>query len=130
MHRDKIQAALTKALTHIEEAINTMKASGSTEKALGDSLWAASAETEYALFLLALMQGDRAESAFMKRTSATRQIVELDIALAFARELFNSAKARVDENSFGASYEAASSARNLLLKAQEQLRKKRKEAER
>lgn len=127
MHRDKIQAALSKALTRLDEAINAMTTGDSDEKALADSLWTASAETEYAVFLLTLMKGDRTESAPSKCTSLTKQPIELDIALANARNLLQDAGTRVEEGSSERAYETAWSARNLLLKVQEQLEKKRKE---
>jgi len=127
MHRDKIQAALAKALSHLDEAVNTMTTGDSNEKALADSLWTASAETEYAVFLLTLMKGDRTESTPSKGTSPTKQPIELDVTLAHARNLLQGAGTKVDEGNFERAYETAWSARNLLLKAQEQLEKKRKE---
>ncbi len=127
MHRDKIQAALSKALTHLDQAINTMTTGESDEKAIADSLWTASAETEYAVFLLTLIEGDTREKAGSKHTSQTKQSIEPNVALAHARKLLQDAKARVEEENFEKAYETAWLTRKLLLKAQEQLEKKRKE---
>jgi len=124
MHRDKIEEALSKALSLLEEAVSMMTAKVGNGKALEDALWAASAETEYVVFLLVLGLGERPEDVSTKRSSTAKQSMELDDALTSAKEFLRSAKARVEGDRFEESYEAAWSARNLLLKAQELLKKK------
>jgi len=126
MNRDKIVTALSSALNHLEDSESAL--SNNDEKAVTDALWSASAETEYAVFLLSLMQGERAESASWKHGSSSKQSIEFKPALTSARELLRNAKEKVEAGNIEKGYEEAWTARNLLLKAQELLEKKRKEA--
>jgi len=127
MHRNKIEAALTIAINHLEDSLRTLP-NTNDEKALSDSLWSTSAETEYAVFLLSLTQGDRSESASWKHGSSSKQITELKPALASALELLRSAKSRVEAGNMEKGYQEAWTARSLLLKTQELLEKRRTEA--
>jgi len=127
MSRDKIEAALSAALKHTEDSLKTLLNNGD-EKAMSDSLWAGSAETEYAVFLLSLTLRDRAETALWKRSSSWKQIVEFKPALTSTLELLKSAKANLKAGNLEKSYEETWTARNLLLKVQELLERTRKEA--
>jgi len=127
MSRDKIESALSAALRHLEDSLNTLSNNGA-ETAVSDSLWSASAETEYAVFLLSLMLGDTAEGTSGKHTASSKHSMELKPALTTALELLKNAKTNIETGGIEKCYEESWAARNLLLKAQELLEKKRKEA--
>ena len=126
MHRDKIDNAISTALTYLEDSLRSL--SSNRGEAVSDSLWSASAETEYAVFLLSLTQGDKAESASWKHSSSSKHSIEFKPALTSALELLNKAKKSVEVGNFERGYKESWTARNLLLKARELLEKKRKEA--
>jgi hypothetical protein len=127
MSRDKIESALSAALRHLEDSLNTLSNNGA-EKAVSDSLWSASAEIEYAVFLLSLMLGDKAEDAPWKYSASSKHSMEFKPALTSALELLKNAKTNIEMGGVEKCYEEAWTARNMLLKAQELLEKKRKEA--
>lgn len=126
MHQDKIETALSAALEYIEDSVRALSGSND-ENALLDSLWLASAETEYAVFLLSLSQANSSENASWKHRSSSKQSIELKPALNSARELLRKAKVEIEAGNPEKSYREAWTARNLLLKAKELLEKKRKE---
>ncbi len=125
--RDKIESALSTALKHLENSLRILSNNGD-ETAISDSLWAASAETEYAVFLLALGQEDKTEIYSWKQISSAKQKIDFKLALTTAQELLKKAKAYVDTENLRESHKEAWTARNLLLKAQELVEKKRREA--
>lgn len=127
MHRDKTQVALSAALKNLEDSIKSLS-HGNDETAVSNSLWSASAEAEYAVFLLSLMHGDKSETAPWKHGSTPKKPIDLEGTLASARQLLENAKLKVEAGDLEKGYEEAWAARNLLLKAQELLEKKRKEA--
>jgi len=127
MHRDKIEAALSAALKNIGDSRRALS-NKNDEKALSDSLWSASAETEYAVFLLSLTQVDKSESASWKHETSAKQSIEIEPALVSAQKLLESAKTKIETEDFEKGYEETWMGRNLLLKVQELLEKKRKEA--
>lgn len=127
LSRDKIKSALSTALKHLENSLKILSNNGD-ETAISDSLWAASAETEYAVFLLALGQEDKTEIYSWKQISSAKQKMDFKLALATTQELLKKAKAYVDTENLRESHKEAWTARNLLLKAQELVEKKRKEA--
>jgi len=127
MHRDEIEAALSKALSHLEDSMKALS-TNNDEKAVSDALWSASSETEYAVFLLSLTQGNKAENVSWKHSSSSKQSTEFKPMLASARELLKTAKEKVESGRLEKGYEEAWTARNMLLKATDSLEKKRKEA--
>ena len=127
MSRDKIEAALSAALKHLEDSPKTLSNSGD-ENATADSLWAASAETEYAVFLLSLTLGNKAETASWKHSSSLKQAIEFEPALTSALELLQTGKANLEAGNLDKTCKETWTARSLLLRAQELLEKKRKEA--
>ncbi len=127
LSRDKIKSALSTALKHLENSLRILSNNGD-ETAISDSLWAASAETEYAVFLLALGQEDKTEIYSWKQISSAKQKIDFKLALTTAQELLKKAKAYVDTENLRESHKEAWTARNLLLKAQELVEKKRREA--
>jgi len=124
MQQDKIEAALTAASKHIEESIGAY--ARNDEKAMSNSLWTASSEMEYAVFLLSLLQGDNSKTP-SKQSSSTKQSMELQSSLTFTQKLLASAKANVHAGDCKKGYEEAWTARNLLLKVQDFVEKKRKD---
>jgi len=126
MHGEKIEAALSAALNHVEDSIQTLSNNGD-KKATSDSLWLASAETEYAVFLLSLVQGGKSENVQWKHDLPSKQTIEFKPTLIMVRELLNGAKAKVEKGTYEKGYEEAWKARILLLKTQELLDKKQKE---
>jgi hypothetical protein len=127
MHRDKIEASLSAALQHLDDAYRTLL-SNSDDQALSDLLWSAFAETEYAVFLLSLIQGEKSQSASWKYSPVSKQSIEFEPALTSARKLIKSATVKISTGDFEKSYEETWIARNSLLKAQELLEKKLKRA--
>jgi len=128
IHRDRIDAALTSSLRHLEDSVKALSSSAD-EKAVSGSLWLATADTEYAVFLMSLLQEDRSEAAW-KQGVASKQTTVLETTLASAQELIENAKANVEADRFEKGYEETWKARNLLLKAQELLEKRLKDTRR
>lgn len=127
MSREKVESALSAALKYLGDSLRAMSNNGD-EKTIADSLWSASAETEYAVFLLSLTQRDKTEGASWKHGSSSKQPIEFKPALTSAQELLQTARANVGADNLEKAYEETWTARNLLLKAQELLEKRRKEA--
>ncbi len=126
MQRDKVEAALSSALKYLEDSLMALS-TNNDKKNVSDSLWQASTETEYSVFLLSLKLGDKAEAASRKQASSSKQSIELKPALTSTLEFLKSAKASIEADNLEKGYEEAWKARNLLLKAHELLEKKRKE---
>jgi len=98
------------------------------EKAVVNSLWLASSETEYALFLFSLMHKEKSETPPWKQSSQPKQVVELGPALVSAQSFLKEARNNVESGVTERAYEEAWAARNLLLKVQELFEKKLKSA--
>jgi len=125
MQQDKIEAALTTALKHLEESVSAH--ARNDEHTMTNSLWLASSEAEYAVFLLSFTQSDKGEVNPLKLDSSPKQPFEPRLILTHAQQLLKSAKANAHVGEYRRSYEEAWAARNLLIKAQELLDKKRRE---
>lgn len=126
MSQEKIESALSAALRHLEDVMAAL--SNNDEHAFSDSLWSASVETEYAVFLLSLKLENKAKDASWKHSSSTKQLTKFKPALNTALKLLRNAKTGLERGRIKKSHEEAWTARNLLLKAQELLEKKRREA--
>jgi len=127
MQKEKIKDAINSAVTHLENSMRVL-AKNNDEKAVGNSLWLASSETEYALFLFSVMHPEKSESYPWKQSSQPKQVVDVGPALASAQSLFKEAKDNMEAGATEKAYEEAWTARSLLLKVQESLEKKRKSA--
>jgi len=125
MHKEKIQDAINSAVTHLDDSMRAL-AKNNDEKAAVNSLWLASSETEYALFLFSLMHREKSGSSTWKPSSQGRQIVEVDQALALAQSLLKEAKSNIGANATEKAYEEAWAAKDMLLKVQELFEKKRR----
>lgn len=127
MHKEKIKEALNSAVTYLDDSIRVL-AKENDEKAAINSLWLASSETEYALFLFSLMHPEKVGSSSWKQSSQTKQVVEVGPALASAQSLLKEAKNNMEAGTTEGAYEETWTARSLLLKVQEFFEKKRKSA--
>jgi len=127
MQKEKTRDAINSALTHLDNSIRAL-AKNNDEKAVVNSLWLASSETEYALFLFSFMQLEKSESSPWKQSSQSKQVVEMGPALASAQSLLKEAKNNIEAGAIERAYEEAWTARNILLKVQELFDKKRKSA--
>lgn len=127
MQKEKIKEALKSAITQLDDSIQALT-KNNDEKAVINSLWLASSETEYALFLFSLMHPEEAESSSWKQSSQSKQVIEAAPALASAQSLLKEAKNNMEAGTTERAYEETWTARNLLLKVQELFEKKRKSA--
>jgi len=127
MHKEKIKDALNSAVTQLDDSIQAL-AKNNDEKAIINSLWLASSETEYALFLFSLINQEKSESSPWKQSSQPKQVIEAAPALASAQSLLKEAKNNIEAGVTEKAYEEAWTARNLLLKVHEFFEKKRKSA--
>jgi len=127
MQKEKIREAINSAITHLDDSMRTLT-KNNDEKAVANSLWHASSETEYALFLLSLIHHEKSESSPWKQSSQPKQVVEVSPALASAQSLLKEARNNLEAGATEKAYEEAWTARNLLLKAQELFEKKQKSA--
>jgi hypothetical protein len=127
MQREKIKDALNSAVTHLDESMRVL-AKNNNEKAVVNSLWLASSETEYALFLFSLVHSEKSETYPWKQISQPKQVVEVDRALASTHSLLKEAKNNMEASTIERAYEKTWTARNLLSKVQELLEKKQKSA--
>lgn len=124
MHATKIEAALTEALRLLEDS---MKAAACDDgKTMSDSLWSASSELEYALFLMSLTQGEKQQHAPWKHIPSIKQPVNCASVLASAQQSLQRAKASVQARDYAKGYEEAWAARSFQTKAMEWLDKKSK----
>jgi len=127
MHKEKIKEAINSAITHLDDTQQIL-AKDNDEKTVINSLWLASSETEYALFLFSLMHPEEAESSSWKQSSQPKQVIEAAPTLASAQSLLKEAKNDIETGVTERAYEETWTARNLLLKVQELFEKKRKSA--
>ena len=127
MQKEKIKDAINSAITHLDDSMRVL-AKDNDEKAVVNSLWLASSETEYALFLFSLINPEKSETSPWKQSSQPKQIVEVGPALASSQSLLKEAKSNIEAGATEKAYEKTWTARNLLLKVHEFFEKKRKSA--
>jgi len=128
MQKEKARDAIDSALTHLENSMRAL-AKKSDDKAVANSFWLASSETEYALFLFSLTHQERSENPSWKQSSQPKQqVVEVGPALTSAQRFLENAKTNLEKNATEKAYEETWAARNLLLKVQELFEKKQKSA--
>jgi len=127
MQKEKIKDALNSAITHLDNSMHAL-AKDNNEKTVVNSLWLASSETEYALFLFSLINPEKSESLPWKQSSQPKHVVEVGPALASSQSLLKEAKNNIEAGATEKAYEETWTARNLLLKVQEFFEKKRKSA--
>lgn len=122
MVQTKMEKALSAAIKHLETCIAA--SSGNDDKTVSDSLWSASAETEYALFMLSIKLGEKAENATWKQQVPSKQVFEFLPSLRSALQLLQNAKILAEAGNLEKGHEKGWTARNLLLEAWGFLRKR------
>jgi len=123
MHAEKIAEAIASAMNHLE---NSMKAlANQDQSAVGDSVWHAAAETEYALFLFSLAHHGESTTPSTKHSSPTKQ-TEVGPTLISAQDLLKEAKEKMSAGNIKEAHEKTWDARGYILKVWDQLEKKRK----
>jgi len=127
MQKEKIKDALNSAVTHLDDSTRALT-KNNDEKAVANSLWLASSETEYALFLFSLMHPEKSGIPIWKESPQPKQIVDVGPALASAQSLLKEAKNNIEAGTTEKAYEETWTARSMLLKVQELFEKKRKSA--
>jgi len=126
MHTDKITESIASAMNHLENSIKAL--ASQNESALGDSVWRAAAETEYALFLFTLTHQGESTAIPTKHSSPTKQ-TEVGPALTSAQDLLKEAKKSLSEGNIEDGYKKTWDARGYILKAWDVLEKKRKSSQ-
>jgi len=125
MHTEKITEAIASAMSHLEGSMKAL--ANQNESAVGDSVWRAAAETEYALFLLSLSHQRESTALSTKHSSPTKQ-TEVGPALISAQDLLKEAKESMSAGRIEEAHEKTWDARGYILKAWDLLEKKRKSA--
>jgi hypothetical protein len=122
---EKMLKALKTAITHLENSIQSLKKKD--EVSFADSLWYAAAELEFALFLFSIKFQDETS---LSRLKPNPEIKKLDAGLLLrdARSLLNEAEKCLTNKKLLDSYKNAHMARHYVLKVQEDLAKKKREA--
>ena len=95
------------------------------ESAVGDAVWRAAAETEYALFLFSLSHQGEYVTSSAKHSKTTKQ-TEVGPALTSAQDLLKEAKESLSVGSIEEAHEKTWDARGYILKVWDLLEKKRK----
>jgi len=124
MHTERIAEALASAMNHLESSMKAL--ANQNENAVGDLVWRAAAETEYALFLFTLSH--HGESTSSTKHSSTAKQTEVGAALTSAQDLLIEAKESLSVGSVEEAYEKAWDARGCILGVWDMLEKKRKSA--
>jgi len=122
---EKIQKAVDGASACLKESIAEL--SKKNEESFADRVWHVGAELEYALFLYSMMFPD--ESTFSKRKpNPELKNVETATILNDCQELLDDAGKQLAKGKLKESYKTAYTARNYILKVQEDIAKKKREA--
>ncbi|MCL6578606.1 MAG: hypothetical protein K6T73_04370 [Candidatus Bathyarchaeota archaeon] len=122
---DKISKALKAAMTYLGNSVSAWKKK--EENLFADNLWHAAAELEYVLFLFSLMFQNEDETAKWKPNPDLKKM-ETGTLLTEAQRLLKDAEKHMTDKKLLGSYKSAYVARHYLLKAQEDLAKKKREA--
>mgnify|MGYP001101278761 CR=1 FL=1 len=125
MHKEKIAEAIASALNHLENSTKAL--ADQKESAVGDAVWRAAAETEYALFLFSLSHQDESIASSTKHSSPTKQL-EVGPALTSAQDLLEEAKESLGASNLEEAHGKTWDARGYILKAWDLLEKKRRSA--
>jgi hypothetical protein len=122
---EKMLKALKTAKTHLENSMLALnkKDEGSFDK----SLWDAAAELEYALFLISITFQNESNTSKWKPNPDLKKI-ETGSILVEAENLLREAEESIANEKLQDAYRSAYIARHYLLKVQENLAKKKREA--
>ena len=122
---DKISKALKSAINHLEDSISTLK--NKDENSFADAVWHVAAELEYALFLFSVtLQNEKDKSGW--RINPKRKKYEVGQTLVTVQSLLNEAEKHMESKKLLDAYKKTYIARHHILKVQEDLAKKKREA--
>ncbi len=122
---EKILKSLKSATTHLENSMLALNKKD--ENAFADSLWHVGAELEYALFLFSLTFQN--ESNLPKwKSNPEQKSTEAGPILAKVQNLLDEAEKHIINGKSLDAYKSAYVARHHVLKVQEELAKKKREA--
>lgn len=122
---EKISKSLKSAVTHFEQSMAAL--SKKDDNAFSASVWRTAAELEYALFLFSLMFQDEGDTSKWKLKPQIKKL-ETNQILNAAQSFLNDADQDMASKKLSEAYKNAYTARNYILKVQEDLVKKRRQA--
>jgi hypothetical protein len=122
---EKISKSLKSAMVHLENV--TYALSKKDENSFANSIWHLTAELEYMLFLLSITMQSEIETAKWKPNPELKSM-ETETILANVRSLLSDAEKFLAKENLHEAYKSAYIARNYMLKIQESLAKKKREA--
>lgn len=123
---EKMLKALKNAKTHLENSIKASK--GNDEVSFDKTLWEAAAELEYALFLFSIKFQEEIDTSEWKLNPEPKAI-EVSPLLTEAQNLLEKAEKGIVNGKLLDAYKSAYVARHYMLKVQENLAKKKREAQ-
>ena len=124
---EKISNSIESARTHVESLMQALNRKD--ESSFDNSLWHLGAELEYALFLFLLkFQGQSGNSQSKWKPNPEFKRAETGPMLVEAQNLLNEAKKCMTNGELFEAYKSAYAARHYVLKVQEDLAKKKREA--
>lgn len=122
---EEILKALRTALTYVGDSILSLNKKD--EGSFSDNVWHAAAELEYVLFLFSIKLQNESSISKLKPNPELKK-VDVPSALTQAQDLLRKAEECVSDEKLIESYKNAYIARHFLLKVQEDLAKKKREA--
>ena len=122
---EKMLRSLKIARTHLEKSMLALNKNA--EDSFDKSLWDAAAELEYALFLFSMTSQSEADTSKWKLNPDLKKI-ETGSILVEAENLLKEAEKSMANKELQNAYRSAYIARHYLLKVQENLAKKKREA--
>jgi hypothetical protein len=122
---EEILGSLKTAITHLKNSILALDKKD--EGSFADSLWHVAAELEFALFLFSMKFQDESSVSKLKPNPELKK-VETGSLLLDVQNLLNEAEKCLRNQKLLDSYKNAHMARHYVLKVQEDLAKKKREA--
>jgi len=123
---EKMLRSLKIARTHLEKSMLALNKNA--EDSFDKSLWDAAAELEYALFLFSMTSQSEADTSKRKPNPDLKKIETGSILVEEAENLLKEAEKSIANKELQNAYRSAYIARHYLLKVQENLAKKKREA--
>lgn len=121
---NKILTAITSALNHLESSIRALN--NKDEDSFAKSIWHVVAELEYAIFLFSISLQNGAVSK--PKADPDLKNAETNHVLTDVNQFLRNAEMFVKDGKFLEAYENVRNARNYVLKVQEMLSKRKREA--
>ena len=126
MKRENMLETITSAINHLEGAMKALVEKN--EKEVMRSVWKASADLEYALFLFSLMRQDENPSVSWKLDISSKQ-VEVGPTLMLAQDLLKEAKDNFEAENFREAHKKTWMTRSHLLRVHDFFEKKLRKSE-